>query len=94
MAEQVTVDPVVVLYALRYALPRASGALSDVAPAVKAAWPHMDASLRSAARSDVQHAWNEHPGSALYAPEKESMADLLDFIDKAAHFGSDGSSDG
>jgi hypothetical protein len=79
-----TVEPVVVVYALRYALPRASGALHDVVPAVKAAWPHMDAGLRSAVRSDVQYAWDKTPRSAVYAPEREVMVDLLRFIDATA----------
>ena len=80
-------QPLVVLYALRYALPRASGALADVVPAVKAAWPDMDAGLRQAVQEDVRLAVETVPDSALYAPEKGLMLDLLDFLDRAADFG-------
>ena len=80
-AERIDVDPVVVLYALRYALPRASGALSDVAPAMKAAWPKMDAGLREAALRDVREALKEPPWG-LHGPEQTEMRRLLGFMER------------
>lgn len=83
------VDPVIVVYALRYALPRASGALGDVCAVIRSNWPELRyfaPTIEREVREALAEAANETTGwAALRRPEHQAMRDLLAFIDSDAN---------